>query len=282
MRHLVQSSVNHQSDHPATIQIARAKTPRVTAKWDPAKAPPLLEIGPESCQLHLLGGFELLVGQHMVSLTSGMKRLLALLALRRKGVTRGYMAGVLWGDVSEARAQGSLRSNLSKLRGTGLDLIETSGDTLELASNIYVDLYEATRAANAIIDSDQNSEIFNDGRLLLQPHMNSELLPGWYDEWVLPDREWHRQLTLHALEQLCESLTTEQRYATAVMAGLAAIDQEPLRESAHRVLIKAHLAEENTGEALRCYNRYKGLAATELGLDPSPSMKALLSGVGGL
>ena len=42
-----------------------------------------------------------------------------------------------------------------------------------------------------------------------------DLLPGWYDEWVVAEREHFRQLRLHALEELCEELTDEGGFGEA-------------------------------------------------------------------
>jgi DNA-binding SARP family transcriptional activator len=234
----------------------------------------------DAARLFLLGGFELTVGHRPVSLPAGLKRLLALLAVRGHRVTRSYIGGMLWGGASEERAQGSLRSDLSRLRSLGLSLVEKQGDTLDLAPHVEVDLYEANRTARSVIDADGCRTESADGTLLIDPRMTSELLPGWYDEWVLAERERHRQLTLHALELLCTRLTGDQHYADAVLAGLAAVTQEPLRESSHRALMKAHLAADNPGEALRCFERYRDLAADALGVDPSASMRALVAGVG--
>jgi DNA-binding SARP family transcriptional activator len=151
---------------------------------------------------------------------------------------------------------------------------------LELSSEVDVDLYEANRSARSVIDGGSSESSAHGSILLLDPRMTSDLLPGWYDEWVLAERERHRQLTLHALELLCTSMTGDGRYADAVLAGLAAINQEPLRESSHRALIGAHLAADNAGEALRCYERYRELAAEALGVEPSSTMKALVSRLG--
>ncbi|MGH8905014.1 MAG: AfsR/SARP family transcriptional regulator [Egibacteraceae bacterium] len=54
-------------------------------------------------------------------------------------------------------------------------------------------------------------------------------------------------------------MTAEGRYSQAIDAGLAAIAGEPLRESAHRALIRAYLAEGNPSEALRQYRIYRRL-----------------------
>ena len=50
-----------------------------------------------------------------------------------------------------------------------------------------------------------------------------------------------------------------------------------MRESAHRLLIQVHLAEGNRAEAGRQYEIYRNLLATELGIEPSASIKHLLS-----
>ena len=104
-----------------------------------------------------------------------------------------------------------------------------------------------------------------------------DLLPGWYEDWVVTEREHFRQLRLHALEQLCEQLTDDGRFGQAVEAGLAAVSGEPLRESAHRVLIRAYLQEGNRAEAIRQYSACRDVLRRELGIDPSPPTQALLS-----
>jgi DNA-binding SARP family transcriptional activator len=106
--------------------------------------------------------------------------------------------------------------------------------------------------------------------------LSADILPDWYDDWVSVERERFRQLRLHALEALSERLVAAGRYALAIEAGVAAVAGEPLRESAHRVLIRAHVAEGNHSEAVRQYHAFRRLLQTELSLDPSPQMEALI------
>jgi DNA-binding SARP family transcriptional activator len=223
-------------------------------------------------RLTLLGGFALRVGPTVLPLTSSLQRLLAFLALRAGPQSRGYVAGMLWGETTEERAHGSLRSILWKLHSCDVRLVEVGGDCLQLAPRIEVDLAEATRMSHELIAGGFAAESVQ----LLDPRFSSELLPGWYDEWVLAERERHRQLSLHALELLCDHLADEGRYGAAVLAALAAIDREPLRESAYRALIRVHLAEQNFGEAIRQYQRYAELAHNELGVQPSAMMRELV------
>jgi DNA-binding SARP family transcriptional activator len=105
-----------------------------------------------------------------------------------------------------------------------------------------------------------------------------ELLPGWHEDWVLMNREQTRQLWLQALEVASERLTATGQPAGAVIVGLAAVEAEPLRESAHRAVIKAHLAMGNRAEALRQYKRYAEVIRRELNLEPSPDLRRLAAG----
>lgn len=229
-------------------------------------------------RLTLLGGFGLYAGRDTVPLAASSQRLVALLALHGSAphgsaLRRCYVAGLLWADSTEARASGCLRSALWKLRVAALRVVETYGDSLALSPDVDVDVTHVTNLARTVVAGSFREETF----ALLEPRFSAELLPGWHDEWVLGERERHRQLSLHALEALCEHLTTTGRYGAAVLAGLTAVDREPLRESAHRALMKVHLAEGNAGEAIRRYRQYEAIAARDLGVVPSAMMRSLLS-----
>jgi DNA-binding SARP family transcriptional activator len=227
-----------------------------------------------STRLALLGGFGLYADDVAVPLAPSAQRLVALLALHDAALHRGYVAGQLWGDSTEAHAQGSLRSTLWKLQMARPGVVWINGDTLVLATDVDVDVRRATRLARALVTGRFDEETVV---ALLEPKFCCELLPGWYDEWVIVERERHRQLSLHALESVCEHLTAMRRYGAAVLAGLAAVDREPLRESAHRALMKVHLAEGNLSEAIRRYEHYERIAARDLGVEPSQQMRSLLS-----
>jgi len=227
---------------------------------------------PSRPRLTLLGGFGLRVDRDVVPLTPSTQRLVALLALRESALCRGHIAGLLWGDSTESRASGCLRSLLWKLRVAGLGVVSARGDSLTLSPDVDVDVKQVTNLARAVVAGSFGEETF----ALLEPRLSAELLPGWHDEWVLGERERHRQLSLHALESLCEYLTTTGRYGAAVLAGLTAIDRDPLRESAHRALMKVHLAEGNAGEVIKRYRQYETIAARDLGVEPSAMMRSLL------
>lgn len=226
-------------------------------------------------RLALLDAFELSADDHVVPLPLSAQRLLAFLALHEHPVRRLYVAGVLWTDAREARALANLRSALWRLQAPGCAPVEATAGELRLAPRVRVDFREAGRLAHALVaGSSDPRDLDLDWRALA-----GVLLPDWYDDWVLLERERYRQLALHALETLSERLAEARRFGPALEAALAAVAGEPLRESAHRVLIRTHIAEGNASEAIRQYRFYRQLLRDNLGLEPSPAMESLVEGL---
>jgi SARP family transcriptional regulator, regulator of embCAB operon len=109
--------------------------------------------------------------------------------------------------------------------------------------------------------------------------LSADLLPDWYDDWVLIEAEDWRQFRLHALEALAGRLLAAGRWGEAASAAGAAVRAEPLRESARAALIDVHLAEGNQSEAMREFARYRVLLRAELGLEPTPRLRHLIQGL---
>jgi DNA-binding SARP family transcriptional activator len=224
----------------------------------------------------ILHGFALKVGWTPVPLMWSAQRLVAFLALREQPPSRACVAGTLWPETTDVRANANLRSSLWRVQRACGKLVVASPQRLCLAPGVVVDLQEGIRIAHRMLDTfDGCEDILNMGTLSV---LSADLLPDWYaDDWVVVHRERYRHLRLHALEAMCERLTSARRYGEAVEAGLAAVRAEPLRESAHQVLVKVHLAEGNRFEANRQYESCRSLLHNELGLEPSPGLKSLLA-----
>lgn len=232
--------------------------------------------GVDGSRVLLVGGFQLVEGDAQVALAEGSQRLLALLALRGRPVKRLLVAGTLWPDVTESRAYASLRSALSRLYGVVRDAVEVNPSDLRLASSVRVDLREGQALAHRLLDAvDQPLDRADLGRAAIAA-LSGELLPDWYEDWVLLEAEDWRQLRLHALEALAGLLTVAGRYGDAAAAALAAVKADPLRESAHAALIQVHLAEHNHSEALREFKRYQELLRAELDIEPTAKLRELL------
>jgi DNA-binding SARP family transcriptional activator len=227
-----------------------------------------LAVDTPRARVELLGGFEFRYDGEAVLLPLSSQRVLAFLALQDHAVSRTHVASRLWLDSTDEHSTGSLRSALWRLRRTGFELVVAAGQRLRIAPDVSVDVREAGAWAHAILDGNAEANVNDLGRA---PFLG-ELLPDWYDDWVLFERERLRELRVHALECLCERLTADGRFAEAMEAAQAAVKLEPLRESAHRLLITVHLTQGNQAEAVRHYRLYQRLLRHELGLDPSPQM----------
>ena len=227
--------------------------------------------GQPDIRLRLLDAFALEVDGRPIDLPHGTQRLLAFLALRPHALGRSFMAGSLWLDATEDRAAANLRSALWRLRHSGVPVIVRAHGTLRLDPGVWVDVREATEVARRWLGG-QATPRDMPGSALLQ----SELLPDWYDDWVGDERERFRQLRLHALEAMAERLIEMGHVGDALLAALAATTDDPLRESAQRVLVKVHLAEGNTGEAIRQVRRCEALFERELGMRPSSQLTDLV------
>jgi DNA-binding SARP family transcriptional activator len=239
---------------------------------------PRRKLGDLSLDLRLLSDFELRSSAGAVWLTLPAQRLLAFLAVQNRPVPRAYAAGVLWIDSSDQHASGSLRSALWHLRRTGYSLLEITGRKLRLAPVVRVDVHRALDWAQAILDGDEDLGLAD----IRSDQLSGELLPDWYEDWVLIERERCRELRMQALECLCHRQIVAGRFGQAVEVGLAAIKAEPLRESAHRHLIAAQLAQGNQAQALRHYFLFRQLLRDELNLEPSRQMDDLVRGLTGV
>ena len=241
------------------------------------------ESRPPSARVIVLDRFEVLsAAGDLVPLPLPAQRLLAFLAVNPRPLLRCYVAGTLWSNVPEAKAAANLRSALWRVRRTRVIDVDASAQALSLPSDVTVDYRECLAQARWLLDEGTSSvhEHANGAPDLGRAGLGSELLPGWYEDWVVIEREHFRQVTMHALERACELLAEDGRFSEAVEAGLAAVAIEPLRESAHRGLIRAHLAEGNPSEAMRHYRIVHDLFSAS-GMRTSDRLRSLVTGISG-
>jgi DNA-binding SARP family transcriptional activator len=239
----------------------------------------MLEISPESRDpefgLAVLGQFRLLRGLNVVRVPRASQRLLAFLALHDRIVERAALAGALWPEASEPRAYSSLRAALSRLQSTARMALAASQFELGLAQGVTVDIHHATALARRLLDPAVPPVPGDLGTSAVMA-LSADLLPDWYDDWVLVEAEDWRQLRLHALEALVGHLMAAGRWAEAAGAARSAVRGEPLRETSRAALIRVFLAEGNVSEAVREFRSYRALLQDELGLEPTPRLCRLI------
>jgi DNA-binding SARP family transcriptional activator len=227
-----------------------------------------------SLRVKLLGGFYLWRDAEPVQTPGNAQRLIAFVALNSPA-RRDFVAGRLWPDAQERRAKGSLRTCIWQLQRSCPGILWSEGENLLLGCTVQVDVIDLKHRALQILQ-DPSSAALSDLSCELT---GGELLPGWYDEWVLVERERSRQLRLHALEAAAGGFMAQGRAGAAMHVALTAALVEPLRESCHRLIISIHLAEGNQAEAVRHYLAWRGLLRKELDIAPSNQITNLVDGI---
>ncbi len=220
-------------------------------------------------RLELLRGFRLTYDGAPVDVPMVAQRLLALIALNDRPIRRGYISGTLWQDSNEEHAAASLRSSLWRVRSVDRSLVNSSGGAIGLSRDVEIDVRSLLKTARGHCAAADFSERLD--------ALSGDLLPDWYEDWVTLERERLRQVRMHALEALAEELRDARRFSEALEAGHAALACEPLRESAHRILMTIHIAEHNVIEAHRQYDGYRTMLERILGIGPSREMENLLT-----
>jgi len=221
-------------------------------------------------ELRLLGGFGLIIDGAGVDVTPAAQRLLAFIALTPRGAERSYTAFQLWPCNDEHRAKANLRSALWRLGKVPAELVVATKSHLRLAPDVWVDIrHGIAELADAADDS------IVAAALPFQA-LDSDLLPDWYDDWLTIERERLRQFRLGALEEGAVIALKRGRMAQAIQLALAAVAIDPLRESAHRIVVEAHLANGNLFDANRQYESFAALLRSQLGCGPSAPFTDLI------
>lgn len=248
------------SNSPGSSHGAGRANPHVP---DADRGPAEARAADRQLSLRLLRAFELRIDHDLVALPYQAQRVVAFLAIRERPQPRSTVAFSLWADATEMRARGNLRTALWKIHG--LQLVDANRDYLTISPAADVDLHQLVAQAKRLVSpgAPLHSEDANAERL------SGDLLPEWDEDWLYFERERLRQLRLHALEALSQRLSAAGRHAEAIDAAHAAVAAEPLRETAQRILIRAHLLEGNLSEARRQLEAYRTLMWESIGQPPS-------------
>ena len=223
-----------------------------------------------SIELQLFGWWNLRVHDQQVLLCRREQAVVAFLALRGCR-PRSHIAGILWPNATEERALTSLRAAVLRTRRTVAGLLEVRRTTLGLHPDVHVDVDEVHRVAGEVARRPDHAPHHALGVLA-----GDDLLPGWYDDWVLVERERLRNLRLSALETLAQRALARGDTELGASAARMATLIEPLRERAHALVVRAHLIAGNRPEAIRQFSAYRRLLREELAIAPSAQFTQLL------
>jgi DNA-binding SARP family transcriptional activator len=197
------------------------------------------------------------------------QRLIAFLALLGEQ-PRALVAGSLWPTSKDAQARSSLRAAVVHVRRRAPGALMSSNGSLSLDPSVLIDIHlleDALDHALAEPTADLVTDVATWG----------ELLPGWYEDWVLFERERWRHRRAIALDRMARRALDIGDVGVALVAAEACVELQPLREASQRVLTQVHLAMGNRIAALQVYDDFRQRSLTEFGLAPDRRFQALVS-----
>src|SRR6266567_1928010 len=233
--------------------------------------------------LRLLGDFSLLYSdQQVTSLnTTRLRSLLAYLVLQRDvPQQRQHLAFLFWPDATEAQARNNLRQLLHQLRQALPDALHfLSADTHQLhwhpVTPFHLDVaafeQALTLADSATQRNDQHA--LQDALEQADGLYRGDLLPGCYDEWILPERDRLRQRHLQVLEHLMRLFEAQGDTITAIRYAQRLLGLDPLSEDLSRRLMRLFALNNDRASALHVYHTCVTTLQREMGVDPDPATR---------
>src|SRR6266516_890381 len=221
--------------------------------------------------IRLLGDFSLLYSDQQVTSLNTMRlqSLLAYLVLHHDGPQhRQHLAFLFWPDTTEAQARNNLRQLLHQLRQALPAFeqflhVDTSMLHWRLDTPFSLDVAEFEQALTLADAATRR----NDQRALqaaleqADGLYRGELLPGCYDEWILPER---------GLLRLFEG---QGDTVTAIRYAQRLIGLDPLSEDLYRRLMRLYALNNDRASALRVYHTWAATLQRELGIEPDPATR---------
>lgn len=106
-----------------------------------------------------------------------------------------------------------------------------------------------------------------------------DFLAGFYDDWMIGERERLRELFLAALGRLTVLCKEAGAHEEALGYAQRLVAEDPLHEEGHREVMRLCHLLGRQNEALQQYARCRAILAEELGAEPSAATTALLHAI---
>ncbi len=230
--------------------------------------------------------------KHPEKLTATTCSLLSFLVLyRQRYHPRDVLTNLMWGELPPQRARNCLNTALWRLRqqiepfGTPPGTYLLSNSAGELAfncqSNYWLDIatFEeiVTRTLKTPLQELRAADLEEIEQAI---HLyQGDLLESNYCEWVIQERERLRNLMLDARYYLLRYYQQMHRVSEALMHGSQIIASDPLREDAHRQVMRLYAESGQRSLAVRQYQICRQVLKSELNIEPMPETRNLLDAI---
>lgn len=234
---------------------------------------------PGPIRLYLLGSFRLERDGRTIHLpTRQLKSLFAYLALFPEPHSRNQLAALCWADYTDEQARHSLRTALTILRKKlGPANLITDRERVQLEP-IWVDAREFEKSASTEFKVSSPVAGGDDSappETISLELYTGNLLPDFYDDWVVRERERLRALYLDSLLRLAGHYRAERQYGHSIECAQKVLNIDCANEHAHQQLMLCFAAQGDRIAALKQYDECTQCLRRELDVEPSNETTAL-------
>jgi DNA-binding SARP family transcriptional activator len=220
--------------------------------------------------VRLLGGFELLIDGQPVHIVERCQKVIAYLALAGAPQESSVLAARLWPDSNDVRAGANLRAARWREPNTGSSQVtKIHGARVQLCDDAHVDVRELETTGWSLIQGRPPSTDFDKSYLFM------DLLPGWYDDWVIVERERLSQLQLRFAEAYACRVLRHGSTIEAMDVALRLVAADPYREASHRLLVATYLLDGSPHQAQSHIDRHRQQILEELGQHTTLTLAAV-------
>lgn len=196
--------------------------------------------------------------------------------------SREELADLYWPELAMDAARHNLRQAVSTLRRY-LEPDPAERGSLLRCNNTHIQL-DPTRVQTdvdefrALLDQGRREPEAHQRALLLERAVSlyaGDLLPGYYEEWVLAERRDLSLACTQALQRLWEHYRAEGDTRHALEKALQAARFDPYNEVAHHAVMTLFQASNQPERAITHYRSFAQRLQEELGSGPSAALSAL-------
>ncbi|HNO93050.1 MAG TPA: BTAD domain-containing putative transcriptional regulator, partial [Anaerolineales bacterium] len=193
--------------------------------------------------------------------------------------TRKQISFLFWADSTEEQARTNLRNILHHLRKALPELdsileVDTQFICLRSDADLSLDV-RSFKSALAFAKASKNDAERIAHLQEAVSQYRGELLPGFYDDWILAAREECHQAYANALFELSKLHEDARQYTDAIQAVNRLLRVDALNESAYLQLMRLHALNDDRAGALQVYHTCSTVLMRELGVEPSQDIKRL-------